>query len=109
MNWINDLEKRRLYEWACKHSKEFRFTEIDKNKNSYYETFDNANNACEFGFDNILEFEEELNKLWDAQPMFDTVGKTCAVAAFKRETVLEDRLKNENQDLIEVPDFVYAF
>lgn len=109
MSWTDDLEKRKLYEWACKHSEEFHFTEIDKRKDTYYETFDNVDNVCEFGFGSVPELVEELDKLWEGQAVFDFVKKICAVAAFKREPVLEDSSKKEEQGLIEIPEFVYTF
>lgn len=109
MSWTDDLEKRGLYEWACKHSNVFRFTEIDKSKDTYYEMFDNVDNVREFGFESVPELVEELDKLWMGQPVFDSVKKICAVAAFKRELFLEDSSKKEKQDLIEIPEFVYIF
>lgn len=109
MNWIDDSEKCRLYEWACKNKGTFDFAKIDKNKDTYYEPFDNTNNFAIFGFDNMAELEKELQVLWNDQPDCDLLKKICAVAAFKREPLRKEGEKKENQDLVAIPEFVYAF
>lgn len=108
MSWTDDLEKCKLYEWACNHGKVFAFSEIDKSKDTYYTMFNNVDNAIIFGFNNMPELEEQLQKLWNDQQDYDLVKKVCAVAAFKREPVQEDSLKKD-QSLVEIPEFKYAF
>ena len=109
MSWTDDSEKYRLYEWACKNKGAFDFVRIDKNKDTYYETFDNTNNFALFGFDNMLELDKELQKLWNNQPDCDLIEKICEVAAFKREPLRKEKQKKENQNVIVIPEFVYAF
>lgn len=108
MSWTDDTERRKLYEWACENMKHVHFTEIEAGKATYYESFDNADNCREFGFDSIPELKAALDELWSGQPVFEPVKKICLVAAFKREPDEDGQVK-ANTKSIEIPDFVYAF
>lgn len=112
MNWTENGEKKRLYEWVCENKDTVFFDKISDSLETYYHSFDNTNNVREYGFSSVPELENDLDELWRNEPLFDSIRRVCAVAAFKLrpEIVPENQEKGDNgEDNLKIPDYVYMF
>ena len=114
----NDKEKLMLYEWGKTNGIDYRFQEVDQNKESYYimrGTEEDSSNTYirEYGFETLPEFMKELDALWKDEKLTESIKKAVGVAAIKNKPVKALQItveiidKEEPQD--KLPAFIYNF
>ncbi len=104
MNSIETKDMERLLVWTENHHLQNDSYDYSKKKDSYYERFDNSNNIQEYSFKNIDELTSLLKPVLDCEELV----KICSVTAFKMKPK-EETLKNGEEKIKELPDYIYVF
>lgn len=120
MNWINDsdrfsAEEEKIMAWAegaC--DAEYLATGWKEEAFSYFQEFDNSNNAEAFEFGSIAELKKNLENMWGKDTVIKEMAVVCAVAAFrnKPKIVVQEETqvqKVKESDEFIIPDYVYVF
>lgn len=113
----NEREKQTLYAWGTQNK--FHFSQIDKEKPSYFVKRENRENSYikEYGFETLPQLSKELDALWGNDEMMDSVKNVVMVAAMKNkpsQTAVEkeDKRKEKNggqETEDKLPVYIYNF
>lgn len=113
----NEKEKNFLYEWGRENGKQYCFSIIENEKESYFmkreEKKDIKPYIREYGFDTLPQLTKELEMQWEHDEVLRKIIKIIGIAAIKNrpsETVkekvqIEDKKEMENK----LPVFIYNF
>ncbi len=113
----NEREKNSLYEYAVQNTRDYQFTTIDREKDSYYlkrnENFGKKTYLKSYGFEKLPELMEELDVLWGTEKLPEELRKIVGIAAMKnkisdKQSVICDEViktKQENK----LPAYIYNF
>lgn len=110
---MRETEKDKLYQWAVQNNKSDNhidcFTKIDKNKESYYEPYEDRAYLMEYTFQTVPELREELQKLWQGDNCMQQIETVVLVAAMKnRGEVFEEKDTNEATEQ-QLKPYIYNF
>ena len=109
----NGKEKNLLYEWAEKNSSAYRFSEIEKEKKSYFIKRQETPYIREYGFETLPELFEEMDCMWKDEKCIEQIKKAIGIAALKNrpsEEVhkqMEKKHTDGKKDMLS--EFIYNF
>lgn len=113
MKDINQLEKEKIYQWACENYTEEvesrYFTKIDKSCRSYFEETACPGEYCkEYNFQTVDELRRELSVLWKEDMVMERIFQAVLVAAMKNKPSMADG-SGLSGKMEEVKPFIYNF
>lgn len=108
-------EKERIFSWAkeCGAKNAVLRTAWESDKASYFDSFSMTEDIYEYGFKNLSELKDQLQKLWNGDKDMEKIVMTCAVAAFKEKPEKLEKIRGDGVlaqgEAIEIRDYVYEF
>lgn len=110
----NDLEKKKIYEWACKYAEEdFQtcFSEIEE-KDSFYEKRKEETYIKEYNIRTAIDLSNKLNEIWENDEIMQSIKKVILIAALKNmptEDILKQESDKEPNMKEQLPSYIYNF
>lgn len=116
MQDINQLEKEKIYQWACdnytEEIKEKYFTKIDRECDSYFESRIYSEKYCrEYSFQTVVDMRNVLSELWRDDVIMEKVSQIVLVASMKNKPSREKGRHSENTlgEKETIKPYVYNF
>ena len=115
MPWTDEFfrEENMIMMWAQKHcNPDTLMAHRNGNQDTYFLPMEDGQDIMDFGFVNVPELKQALERWWQDDESMQEMILPCAVAAFKaREKAKSDIAteKNDEAKNITLPDFVYEF
>ena len=103
--------KQTLYHPACSYRHNY-YTQMDDAKESYFIKRDELPYIREYGFETLPELEEELNQMWNEDPVMLECMKVVLVSALKLKSqdAGEDYVQHSKEHGEEkLPAYIYNF
>lgn len=112
----NDKEKNLIYEWGIEKQDAYRFMEINKDLESYFQDRKDHNYLREYYFDTLPELREYLRLLWKEESYMEDILQPVLVASMKNRAETSKVSKDsepigktsyENKE--KMPAYIYNF
>ena len=94
-------EKQKLVEWAQSIKHDSTRNEYIKKETAFIYC-DKQYDYMEYGFSTVAELESQLRTLWGEMDEYSGISLLCAIAAYKKRHVLNNKKKNIPDDVIRV-------
>lgn len=107
MNWTEKKNVSELWDYIMDNHDEKPFAAIDRSVESYWESFNNENNICEYCFSDIIEMKDKMPGSIPEE--FRTLS---SIVSYKEriEDIIESEIHGDDQiKRTKIPDFVYTF
>lgn len=116
----NDKEKNLLQEWGTQNNVKYCFTDIDKERKSYFISREGNETPYirEYGFETLPELTKELDSLWggDLGEIMAQIKKIIGIAVLKNKPgkVISSEVKESTHEIKKetedrLPAFIYNF